>query len=1005
MRTIFDACVPKPDVLAGELRDEMFAAKLEDVATGSADPIYQDPERFFANSHPARGLQSLLREALGRATGREPAARPIIRLETAFGGGKTHSLIALYHLGKGARPAGVERFLDPTLLPVEPIRVVAVVGSALDPAAGVNHGAVTTRTIWGEIAYQAGAYEVLRANDEARTAPGTHTLEQLFNKQPTIVLIDELARYLAVASGHAVGTKTLADQTTAFLMALLEVTGAAERLVVVYTLASSHDAFSEGTEEIRAVLESKAVSARSEHVITPTEEDEIAAILRHRLFDQVDASTASEVAEAYHEALVRELERGGDLPANAGTAGYATDIRNAYPFHPELLRALNEKVATIPNFQRTRGALRLLAQVVRRLWERRPGDAYLIHPHHVDLSDEGILNDLTSRLDRPAFRSVVEADIANPMKGALAHAPVVDRNLVEAGRPPYGTRIATVTFLHSLVQGMGAGLAPSEANLAVFGPGDDLGLIEQQVERLLGACWYLDLADNRLRFSTEPSLVKIVADETQLIGITKAKRELEQRIRRIWPKGAFDPVFFPTEPSDVEESYERPRLAIMHFDAVRTAADREEPPELVRRIFGRAGAQENFRRFRNNIVFLVADDGQVDHAVQVARRYLALQQILSAPARLADFPPEQRERLKGLAKQSELELRVAVTRTYQHLFYPDPGAPKAHDQLARALLPAQDQGEVERDQSEVVLRLLRDLKRVLTADDPSIAPSFVRAKAWPGGERATTLQLRQEFASRLALPMLLDLTKLKEAVREGVRQGLWLYYDPRRGCAWSKESTTTPFIEISGDVELVLPEAAAGIPICDLPVKPTSSSEREETCPVCHRPVSQCICGIGTKPSTAGEIIDNGTPLKIFSRLIDEAHDREIARIASLALEVQGDKAGLLRDFRAMALAVPQLPKGQVTVDAYAEIELDDGTSFTIRYEGPWTRYRNVHDLLQKVKDEELRDASGRLELRLTFDGGLELDGHDLVMIRDIFNELHPGEMKLRAVPAEESPQ
>lgn len=999
MRTIFETCEPRADVLSGELRDEMFAARLEDVVQGSAEPVYQYPQTFFANTHPARGLKSLLAEALGRATGKDPKARPVIRLETAFGGGKTHSLIALYHLSRGARPPDVERYVDPGLLPDEPLRVVAVVGSALDPASGVEHEGLTTYTMWGEVAHQLGAYEAVHEADRQRTAPGTHTLAKVLGGGPTIVLIDELARYLEVAAGHPVGDSSLAEQTLAFLMALLEVAASAERTVVVYTLAGLRDAFAEQTEAVqRALAEARAISARTEHVITPTGEEEIAAILRHRLFEAVDEGGARETAEAYHEALSRELEKGSDLPANAGRAEYAADIRAAYPFHPELLRALNEKVSTIPNFQRTRGALRLLAQVVRRLWAVRAPDAHLIHLHHVDLSDDGIVNDLTSRLDRPQYRQVVEADIVNPLAGARAHAALADDELLAAGRPAYGTRIATAAFLHSLVQGVAAGVTPAEAKLAVYAPGDDLGLLEKQLDRLLESCWFLDLHGNRLRFSTEPSLVKVVADETQLVARTAAKQELDRRIRRIWQRGVFEPVPFPAEPSDVDDTFERPKLAVMHYDAVQTAADREEPPDLVFRIFDRAGAQQNYRRFRNNVVFLVADEGTVEHAVDQARRYLALDRLLGDPARLADFPKEQVERLRRMAGESELELRVAVTRMYRHLYYPDPAASKRHGQLARTQLPAQDQAEVDRDQSAVVLKVLRELGRLRTADDPPIPPKYVREKAWPGGDRATTLQLRQSFAERIGLQMLLDVNVLKEAVKEGIRRGVWLYFDPRRGCAWSKDSTTTPLVEISGDVELILPEAAAGVPICDV-AEPRPGPE--EQCPVCHRPVSHCICGI-QRPQPPAAIAAQGAPAQAFQSLADQARDRGVAALGSVSLEVTGSKAELLRDLRAMALAVPQLPKARVGVDAYAALDLADGTRFSVRYEGPWERYRGFHDLIQKVKEGELGDADGRLRLTLSFDGGLPVEGPDLSTIRDVFVQLNPGAMTLRAEPVEE---
>ena len=372
---IFEAASPRPDVLSGELRDEIFAAQLEEVVAGRADRVYQDPTDFFANTYPTGGLKTLLKEALGRIAGKPTA--PIIRLETAFGGGKTHSLIALYHLAANqARPIGVETYVDPDLLPQEPIRVAVAVGNALDPAQGVDHGDVTTRTLWGELAYQLGTFDHVAQADADRTAPGTGSLAKVFAGGPVIVMLDEVARYLEVADAVPVGNSTLADQTTAFLMALLEYAASVDHVVAVYTLASSSDAFADQTErlidKITALKESEAVSSRHEHVITPTGENEIAAIVRHRLFESVDEAAAKDTAHAYHAALVEQIDRNADLPSNAGQAGYATDIEASYPFHPELLTALNEKVSTIPNFQKTRAALRLLARVVRQLWAARP---------------------------------------------------------------------------------------------------------------------------------------------------------------------------------------------------------------------------------------------------------------------------------------------------------------------------------------------------------------------------------------------------------------------------------------------------------------------------------------------------------------------------------------------------------------------------------------------------------------------------------------------------------
>ena len=706
---------------------------------GTAEGVYQDPTAFFANTFPTVGLKSLLTEAFGRIAGR-PAA-PVIRLETAFGGGKTHSLIALYHMAAHqARPLGVDEYLDPALLPDGPVRVAVAVGTSPDLVEGADRGGFTTRTLWGEIAAQLGAYDHVAVADRQRTAPGTSSLEAVFAGGPVIVLLDELARYLEVAAAVRVGDSTLADQTTAFLMALFEYAAAVDHVVVAYSLASSADAFVGQTEKVldrvKALKETAAVGARLEHVINPTGENEIAAIVRHRLFERVDPDAGREVATAYHAAIVDEIDSNRDhLPPHAARAGYARDLEESYPFHPELLLGLNEKVSTIPNFQKTRGALRLLARVVRGLWTERPQATWMIHPHHVDLAEDEVAADLTSRLDRAVFKQVIEADIANPMAGAKAHAVLVDDHLTRGGKPAFATRMATTVFLHSLVQGVAAGLTPTEAKLAVFTPGDDLGLVEKQTETLLDQAFFLHFDGIRYRFSTEPSLAAVVNQERALVGRAAAKAEMDRRIRNIWKKGAFEPVFFPAEPSDVDDTLGRPKLVVLHYDAV-SVSDKTHP--LIVRLFERAGTADGFRTYRNHLVFLAADTEAVDHAVDEARRYLAISRIVGDPQRFSQYSKDHRQRLKNMSAQAELTLRVAITRLYRHLFYPDAAAGAKRHYLSRLGLPAQQQGDVNKDQTQVVLRLLRELGKVRTADDKGIPPVFVRQKAWPANaDRAT----------------------------------------------------------------------------------------------------------------------------------------------------------------------------------------------------------------------------------------------------------------------------
>ncbi len=442
MKTIFETCQPRDEVLRGELKEDIFAARLRDVMDHKADPVYGDPQTFFENTYPTAGLKTLLKDALGRLTGDAVGKNAIIRLETAFGGGKTHNLIALYHVAGGTTPVSAVADLlgsDVTLPVPGEIKIAGVVGSDLDPTVGIHHAADGTKTLtlWGELAYQLGgaaAYAEVAESEKLKAAIGTDLFERFVGDQPTLIMIDEIARHLraAMAVPTATDKSNLADQTIAFLMSLLEFASSKQRCLVVLTLAGESDAFAAETELLRKKLaETLKISARQERVLTPTAEGEIYAIVTHRLFRKVDCEAAKETYGAYMAYYAALVAKGADLPQRCLRAEYADEMAAAYPFHPELVMVLNRKTATIPNFNQTRGALRLLAWTVRSLWEEQSADVWLIHPHHLDLAQPQIAEDLTSRLDRPKFRQVIEADIASPLMGTSSHAQELDQPLVD----------------------------------------------------------------------------------------------------------------------------------------------------------------------------------------------------------------------------------------------------------------------------------------------------------------------------------------------------------------------------------------------------------------------------------------------------------------------------------------------------------------------------------------------------------------------------------------------
>ncbi|RMD61393.1 ATP-binding protein, partial [Candidatus Parcubacteria bacterium] len=862
MNTIFDLCTPRVDVLQGDLKEEIFAARLRDVIEDRADPIYQNPLKFFDNTYPTQGLCTLLNEALGRLTGVQPAANPILRLETAFGGGKTHNLIALYHVAAGhTTPDMVKDIVSPDRVPGPGmIDVAGVVGSDLDPSTGLLHPDNTrTFTLWGELAYQLrgqSGYRLAHESDQNRSAPGTGLFEELIGNRPTLIMLDEIARYMRVAQTipSATGKSDLAEQTVAFLMALLEFAASRANVVVVLTLAASDDAFGRETDHLRQQLdEAHRVSARQEMVITPTGETELAAIVTHRLFERIDRERARQVLEAYGRQYKIWDRQRVILPARALRAGYLDEMLHDYPFHPEFLNTLSHKTSTIPNFQKTRGALRLLALVIRQLWDSQPANTYLIHPHHLDLQHPQIVSDLTSRLERPAFQQVIEADIVSAKTGSRAHAQIVDEVWEQTGKPPYARRTATTVLLHSLTQGIATGLDPADLRLAVLSPGDDPILVDRALERLDETCWFFEWDGHRYRFKTEPSLNKIITDEMGMIGRTGAKHELDRRLRQVWKSGTFKTVYFPQEPGDVDDDAGPPKLLILHYDAAHMSTDDSQPPDLVRNLFKYSGTANAYRTYTNNLIFLVPDSDLIENMVTQAQRYLAIQRILNDVDRLQEFTEEQRRKLKNMAESAELDVRVAITRTYRHLFFPSHEVPTAWNNLAHELLPAQDQGEVRKDQSEVVLRALKLQGKVLTGDDRPKSAQYVRARTWDTNQTfMSTEDLRKAFARRIQLPILLDPNQLKKTVKNGIETGVWVYYNSREGLGYDSASPP-PAIQIDDEMILYLPQEAEKrrLPIKGRtpPPAPTQTTgvgatgTPEERCPVCGNPASACTCG------------------------------------------------------------------------------------------------------------------------------------------------------------------
>ncbi|MGB3299448.1 MAG: DUF499 domain-containing protein [Phormidesmis sp.] len=783
-----DTCNPRPEILAGNLSLDLFAAKLRLVVEGKAPQVYQSPEVFFQNTFATDGLKTLMTEVFGRLTGKVVGS-PVIRLETSFGGGKTHDEIALWHVAKKGRSLeGLDRFIDDlSLIPDRPVQVAAIDGKDLDPESGVYHSetGITTYTLWGEIAYQIGGisgYQLIKGSDENRISPGTSVIERLIGDEPTLIVLDEIARHLRAAKAKTVGQSTLADQVVAFLFSLMDQAASCNNLVLVYSLASESDTFAKETAEVQQEL--IRASARQERVLSPSNDVEIYNIVKQRIFSSISASAAEKASDEYLQAFRSTRV---NLPDGCKDATYAKAIEDSYPFHPELFNLLTKKIASIPEFQRTRGALRLFARLVRYLWQHQ-GDhgafqenrTPMIHPHHLPVGmEEEITSDLTSRLQRPQMRLPLGADIYNP-SGREAHSQLKDKAWTDAGKPKFSTWVARTIFLHSLTQGTTSGIRRAELNLSLLTPGLEIGFVEQALERLVTVAWYLDVdpITSIARFKEEPSINKIIAEEKEQVGVTEAKEDLRTRRDTVFATKFFELISGPEGAHEVDDVADRIALCAIDFNEATVSSSLDTAPPVVEQIFGNTGESGKFRTFRNRLLFLLANKQELERAIGLARELKAIKNILSSQNRLDDLSDTQQKQIKQKEGEMDLAVRVALTNAYRHLFYPANDPVKAPKGLMHYTLPAQDASMVKgnSNQQVAILKALKDCAKVRGEEVQAFAPAYVLQKVWPSGlDHLTTKALREQFAKDLSLNILLDaeVSMLRDTIRRGLTEGQW----------------------------------------------------------------------------------------------------------------------------------------------------------------------------------------------------------------------------------------
>lgn len=514
----YEVVRPHSDIRNGVLDESVFAANLNDVVNETAPEVYLNPGLFFQKTFVTSGLRDIA-DRLVQALNGEESQNRVISLQTGFGGGKTHTLISLYHIAKAGR--NIRNVSDSALSSnIEPkfgreeVKVAVFTNDTCDVVSGHEvHPGLTIHTLWGELAYQLGgieAYERVKQNDQERMPPTASIFRQIVkNAAPCLILIDELADYCVKAAAKIVGDSNLFAQTTSFVQALTEVISSVPKTVLIATLPASATEVANSAigQEILNALENRIVRIGSS--IKPVDDQEIYEVVRRRLFEQIQyPDEINNVAQRYQRMY---HNRRADLPANSDNAGYATRIRKSYPFHPELIDVFRLRWGNDSRFQRTRGVLRLLASIVQNLWKQRnsiTGTQALIHTSDVELGKLPTLTGQITSLMGSQWESVMQADVY----GASSNSFKIDNQDQTSDLHKYNLTqgIATTLLMASIGDTQHKGLSIEQLKLCVLRPNAySHFLIDNSISKLEAIAHYLyssNLGSKTLWFQSKPNI-------------------------------------------------------------------------------------------------------------------------------------------------------------------------------------------------------------------------------------------------------------------------------------------------------------------------------------------------------------------------------------------------------------------------------------------------------------------------------------------------------------------
>ncbi len=765
----------------------IFAIHLGEIASesGTGQPEYADPTTFFDLTYVTRGLRAQLISMMQRLGGRGQGAS-VVQLDTTFGGGKTHTLLAMYHLAKHGHALrgrdDVRALTNEARVETPPQAAVAVLdGSYLSPSQPrkTDEG-IILKTLWGELAYQLGgaeAYEFMRGSDESMSAPGSSDLTKMMRAvgKPVLILIDELLDYATKAGAVKVGRGYLVEQVQSFIKALTQAVDPHPTALMVLTLTSSpQQIFGEAARRLHQDIAGqyatfKTILERVQRTEVTAESAEIYEILRRRLFERTGSAAEHEsVATAYWN-YYRQNQN--VFPGEVIAPDYRQRVAQAYPFHPDLIDVLRDRWGTIQGFQKTRGVLRLLALVVSNLYRKNHG-APLIHVGHIDLADPEIRRELLGHVDSPAgYDAAIGSDIAG-LPGSKAEA--LDQRIGgDYYRFGLCEGLASTLFMYSHSGAAGfVGSSRPQLWLGVLQPDVMPALAADSFSKLEGELWYMEKEGMVFRLGVDPNLNMMLVQRMDALrqDSEKLSEMVYNTVEALAGTKFGKPLIWP-EDSRLVRDNNTLKLVI----APPAARFREDDSEMraqlyIDEILKNAG--EKHRQFRNTVIFALPTPEGIANIEQSAIRLIALEEIKNSTGRtLKDY-------LRDELDQQLAAARVGLPSAIWGAYIVTGTAGRDDDYWIvweSGIKPYRQSDTL----SQRIWDRLTDSERLLEKFDPDY---LVRsgdgrfAILWPADQDAVkTQELWDAFARYDYLPMLASQKVLQDTIAWGVQRGLFGY--------------------------------------------------------------------------------------------------------------------------------------------------------------------------------------------------------------------------------------